>query len=79
MVAGDVVEREERQVGAGLALTVGVEEVIDVDGVLVHGLLDDAHAEQAGIEVDVRLGVTCHGADVMDAGEAGRELGAVHG
>ena len=41
---------EERKIGAGIGLRVGVEQVIGADVVLVDGLLDQPHAEQAGIK-----------------------------
>ena len=44
---------EERDVGAGRALLVGVEEVVDGRVVLVDGLLHEPQPEHAGVEVDV--------------------------
>ena len=41
---------EEGQVGAGIGLAVGVEQMIGADVVLVDGLLDQPHAEHAGIK-----------------------------
>ena len=41
---------EEGEVGAGIGLAVGVEQMIGADVVLVDGLLDQPHAEQAGIK-----------------------------
>ncbi len=48
--------REERQIGAGVALGVRVEEVERAGIVLVDAALDEAHAEDAGVEVEVLLG-----------------------
>jgi len=41
---------EEGEVGAGIGLAVGVEQMVGADVVLVDGLLDQPHAEQSGIE-----------------------------
>ncbi len=41
---------EEGEIGAGIGLSVGVEQMIGADVVLVDGLLDQPHAEQAGIK-----------------------------
>jgi hypothetical protein len=41
---------EESEVGAGIGLSVGVEQMVGADVVLVDGLLDQPHAEQAGIK-----------------------------
>ena len=41
---------KEGEIGAGRRFPVGIEEVIGADIVLVDGLLDQAHAERAGIE-----------------------------
>ena len=43
-------EIEEGEVGAGIGLAVGVEQMIGADVVLVDGLLDQPHAEQAGVK-----------------------------
>src|SRR6266568_2201978 len=49
---------EEGEVGAGIGAPVGVEQMIGADVVLVNGLLDQPHAEQAGVkgEILARLG-----------------------
>ncbi len=62
-------ELEEGHVGARAALLVGVEEVVDARLVLVHGLLDHAEAEGAGVEVDVLLRVGRDRCDVVDSVE----------
>ena len=41
---------EEGEIGAGIGFAVGVEQVIGADVVLVDGLLDQPHAEQAGVK-----------------------------
>ena len=41
---------EEGEIGAGIGFAVGVEQVIGADVILVDGLLDQPHAEQAGVE-----------------------------
>ena len=60
---------EERQVEPGAAVVIAVEEVVDGRVVLVDGLLDEPEPEQAGIEIEVRLGVAGDRADVVDAVE----------
>ena len=44
---------EEREVGAGIGFAVGIEQMIGADVVLVDGLLDQPHAEQAGVESEI--------------------------
>ena len=63
---------EEGEVGAGGALLVGVEEVVDGGVVLVDGLLDQAQAQDARVEVDVAGRVAGDRGDVMDAFELHR-------
>ena len=41
---------EEGEIGAGIGFAVGVEQMIGADVVLVDGLLDQPHAEQAGVK-----------------------------
>ena len=41
---------EEGEIGAGVGFAVGVEQVIGGDVILVDRLLDQPHAEQAGVE-----------------------------
>ncbi len=69
--------REKRQVAAGRADGVGIEQVVGPGIVLVDGLLDQAHAEHAGVEVDVLLRLAGDCGDVMDAvhGTHGRSIG----
>jgi hypothetical protein len=62
-------ERKEREVGSGMTVGVGVEEVVRARVVLVHALLHEPHAEHAGVEVQVLLGVAGDRRDVMDAGD----------
>jgi hypothetical protein len=63
---------EEGDVGAGPALLVGVEEVVDRRVVLVDGLGRHSQAEDAGVEVDVAGRVARNGRDVVDSLEAHR-------
>ena len=63
---------EERDVRAGIALLVGVEQVVDRGVVLVDRLLDQPQPEHAGVEVDVLLGVGGDRGDVVDALELHR-------
>ena len=60
---------EEGQVGAGAALLVGVEQVVDGRIVLVDGLLDHPQPEHARVEVDVARRVAGDRGDVVDAVE----------
>ena len=62
----DARELEEREVGAGAALLVRVEEVVDGRIILVHGLLDEPQPEEPGVEVDVPARVCRDAGDVMD-------------
>jgi hypothetical protein len=50
-----------------MALGIGVEEVVRVGRVLVDGALDQAQAENSGVEIKVFLGLAGDGRDVMDA------------
>ena len=65
---------EEGEVGAGVALLVGVEEVVDGRVVLVDRLLDQPQSHYARIEVDVALGVLGDRRDVVDALELHRSI-----
>ena len=58
---------KEGEVGAGAALLVGEEEVIDGRVVLVDGFLDQAQAQHPGVEVDVALSVVGDRGDVVDS------------
>ncbi len=58
---------EERDVGAGGAELVRVEEVVDGGVVLVDRLLDEPQTEHARVEVDVATGVAGDQGDVVDA------------
>src|SRR5689334_12081796 len=55
--AGHTRPRKEGQVGAGVGVTIGVEQMIGLGGILVHTLLHEAHAEHARVEVEVFLRV----------------------
>ena len=61
---------EERDVGAGRALLVGVEQVVDGRVVLVDGLLDHPQPELARVELHVRRRVAGDARDVVDAFES---------
>ena len=61
---------EEGQLGAGMALLVGVEQVVDGRVVLVDRLGHQAQPEHARVEVDVAGGVAGDRGDVVDAVEA---------
>ena len=60
---------EEGEVRAGVALLVGVEEVVDRRVVLVDALLDQAQPHHARVEVHVARGVAGDRGDVVDAFE----------
>ena len=50
-----------------MALRVGIEEVIGPGVVLVDALLDEPHAEHAGVEVEVLLRGPGDGGDVVES------------
>ncbi len=56
---------EERQIRARTPLRVGIEQVVRARVVLVDALLDQAHAEHAGVEVQVLLRRSGDGGDVV--------------
>src|SRR4029079_12006592 len=58
---------EECDVGAGRALLVGIEEVVDGRVVLVDRLLDEPQPERARVEGDVLRRVTRDARHVVDA------------
>ena len=64
---GHAGELEEGQIGAGAALLVGEEEVVDGRVVLVDRFLDQAQSQHPGVEVDVLLRVGGNRGDVVDA------------
>jgi hypothetical protein len=57
---------EEREVAAGVAAFVGVEQVVDGGVVLVDRLLHEAQTHHARVEVDVRRRIGRDRGDVMD-------------
>ena len=61
---------EERQVGAGVPFGVRVEQVVGAGIVLVDAPLDQAHAEDAGVEVEVLLRRSRDRRDVMQSVDA---------
>ncbi len=58
---------EESDQSAGRALGVAVVKVVSAGVVVVDGDLDEPESEDSGIEIDIALGVTAHGGDVVDA------------
>jgi hypothetical protein len=64
-------EREERQIGAGMSVRVGVKQVIGPRIVLVDAPLHEPHAEHLRVELQVLLRVAGYGGDVMDACDFG--------
>jgi hypothetical protein len=65
---------EEREVAAGRAVLIGVEEVVDGRIVLVDRLLDHPQAQHADVELDVAGRVAGDRGDVVDAFELHRVL-----
>ena len=61
---------KERQIGARTSFRIRVEQMIGAGIVLVHAALHEAHAENAGVEVEVLLRRTGDGRDVMEAVDA---------
>jgi hypothetical protein len=61
---------EECDVRSGRALLVGIEQVVDGRIVLVHGLLHQPQAEDAGVEVDVSGSVPRDRRHVVDSFQA---------
>ena len=61
---------EERNVAAGAAFLVRVEEVVNGRVVLIHRLLDEPQSENTRVEVDVARGVAGDQRDVVNALEA---------
>jgi hypothetical protein len=61
---------EERQLRAGPALLVGVEQVVDARIVLVDGLGDHPQAHDPRVEVEVALRIAGDRRDVVDAFES---------
>ena len=62
---------EERQVGARPAFGVRIEQVVGARVVLIDAALDEPHAENAGIEVEVLLRRAGDRGDVMKAVDSG--------
>jgi hypothetical protein len=60
---------EEGDVGAGRAASIGVEQVVSADVVLVDGLLHQPQPERLGVEGVIGRGVAGDGGEMMDAGE----------
>ena len=60
--------REEGEIGAGMSRGIGKEQVIRAGLVLIHALLDETHAEHAGVVIEILLRGTGDGGDVMKAG-----------
>ena len=61
---------EEREIGAGVAVGVSVEQVIRAGIVLVDAALDEPHAEDARVEVEILLRPSRDGRDVMQPVDA---------
>ena len=63
--------------GSGPAQALGIEQVVGAGVVLVHGALDEAHAENLRVEGVVARRVGGDGGQVMDAGESGDHGGGL--
>src|SRR5205085_156701 len=59
---------KEREVGAGMGIAIGEEEVVRIGRILIDAFLDEPHAEHPDVEVEVFLGVAGDTGDVMDSG-----------
>jgi hypothetical protein len=57
---------EEGEVGAGIGLAVGVEQMVGADIVLVDSLLDQPHPEQTGVECQIVAGPCRNRGQVMN-------------
>ena len=66
-----ILKREEGEIGARMSRRVGIKEVIRVRRILIHTLLHQAHAEHAGVEVEILLRVAGDRRDVMNAVDVG--------
>src|SRR5437660_5604204 len=62
--------REEGDVRAGMPFPIGVKKVIRSWRILVYALLDQAHAKDTGIKVDVVLSVARNAGYVVESGYA---------
>src|ERR1700755_2937710 len=62
--------REERDVRSGMALAVGIKQVVSPRRILVDAALDEAHTEYARIEIDIVLGGASDAGYVMKSGYA---------
>ena len=60
---------EEREIGAGAALRIRIEQVIRAHIVLVHRSLDQAHAQHLRVEAMVLSDLCGNGGEVVDAEE----------
>ena len=65
---------EEGEIGAGIGLAVGVEQMIGADVVLVDGLLDQPHAEQAGVKRQIFARFGGNRGQMMNSGQLHRDL-----
>ena len=63
---------EKRDIRAGVAVLVGVEQVVDRRVVLVYRLLHQPQTEDSGVEVDISLRFGSDRGDVVDAFELHR-------
>ena len=60
---------EEGEIGAGIGVSVGVEQMVGADVVLIDGLLDQPHPEQAGIKRQVLARFRGNRRQMMDPGQ----------
>ena len=68
-VRSELRPREKSQIGSGVALGVGVEQMISARVVLIDALLYETHPEDAGVEIKVFLRRAGDGSDVMETGD----------
>jgi hypothetical protein len=58
---------KERQIGAGVRLRVGIEEMVRARVVLVDGPFDEPHPQHNRVERQIHLRIARDARDVMDA------------
>ena len=71
---GDIRPWEERNVSSGRSSAIGIEQVIDMRGILVDALLDQPHTQNTNIEIEVLLGIAGNRSDMMNAMNRGLHI-----
>ena len=65
---------EEGKIGAGIGLRIRVKQMVGADVVLVDGLLDQPHAEQAGIKCQILARFGGNRRQMMNPGQLHRMI-----